>query len=74
MSDLSAIPEAELLNDLEETNADIELCKEALSQGVFIYSGGRVRERLEANQEIKAKIEAELKRRGIARAEGEVGE
>lgn len=65
MVDLADISTAELLSDLVETNADIELCKTALMMEVTAYSGGLVADRLKVNERIKAIIKAELERRGV---------
>lgn len=62
--DITKIPKDELRKDLDETYGDIIDCEAALKLGIKTYGNGKsVKERLEANQSIRAKIEAELKRR-----------
>jgi hypothetical protein len=65
MEDITKIPTAELIDDLRDGLDDIAVCKTALREGVTSYSGGSVEHRLKVNEIINAKIEAELKRRGV---------
>lgn len=60
-TDIAHIPTAELLQDLVDTIEDIRVCRTALSIDIRTYGDGNsVAERLEVNQKIKTKIEAEL--------------
>ena len=64
MTDIMTIPDAELKKDLDETFGDILTCQAALKLGIETYANGEsVRRRLDTNEKIKDKIEAELKRR-----------
>lgn len=63
MADIKTIPTPELVKDRYESIDDIGLCKKALENGITVYSGGTVRERLRVNEEIVRKIDDELKRR-----------
>jgi len=53
----------ELIRDREESILDIRVCESAMKVGVYKYSGGWVKDRLEVNRKIVEKIDAELKRR-----------
>jgi hypothetical protein len=63
MADITQLPIDELLDDLGDTYADIERCKNALREGAQVYSGGSVKDRLRVNEEIRDMIRAEIKRR-----------
>lgn len=60
---IQQIPIDKLLQDRADCLSDISICNWALLLDVTEYSGGSVQRRLEVNQEIVAKIEAELWRR-----------
>jgi len=62
---IKKIPTSELIDDLYDTVADIELCEMAVTHGVKEYSGGSIQERLIENKIIEGKIRKELWRRGI---------
>jgi len=67
MINITTIPLSELKNDLAETVIDIKVCDLALLHGIVTYSGGQsTSERLRINKEIKAKIEAEIDKRGLS--------
>lgn len=69
MEDITKIPHTELMKDKHESLADITVCKSALDMGVTTYGKGRsVQRRLEGNQGIVKKIDAELARRLAAAA------
>ncbi len=61
--DITKIPDEKLQKDLEDSRGDVSVCKIALYNGVKFYSGGSVQSRLEVNEKIIVKIEAEQKRR-----------
>lgn len=64
MSDISQIPQQELLDDRAASAADIEVCKLALLHGVKKYGNGHsVESRLNKNQNIINVINKELARR-----------
>ena len=63
MVDITTIPTSELEKDLFESNQDIAVCETALTLEVSSYSGGSVKERLEANKHFVKVITAELERR-----------
>lgn len=63
MVDITTIPTSELEKDLLESNQDIAVCETVLTLGVSQYSGGSVKERLEANRYFVKVITAELERR-----------
>ena len=63
MKNLSAVQTWELLLDLEASIKDIEVCEEALLQGITNYSGGSVSDRLEKNKGFVDVICEELKLR-----------
>ena len=64
--DITRLPLEELLDDKQASLADIKLCEDALKIGADTYGFGQsVKKRLKVNQLIVAKIDAELKRRGI---------
>lgn len=64
MEDITKIPHTELMKDKHESLADIDVCRTALDMGVTTYGNfQKVRERLEGNQDIVRKIDAELSRR-----------
>lgn len=66
MSDLTNIPDEQLIDDYIETLGDIGICEFALGLGTKFYGKGlSIEERLKENQNIKATIEAEAKRRGL---------
>ena len=66
MTDLREIPPAELKADYSKSVAEIQICEIALNQGVNHYSGDKsVAYRLKTNQQIAAKIRAELDRRAL---------
>jgi hypothetical protein len=64
--DLSKIPSDKMLNDWLEVLKDIALCEKALELGITEYHGNSVQERLDANKQARATIEAELEIREIA--------
>jgi hypothetical protein len=67
MTDLAKLTTRELYKDLEETDDDIANCQKAVDMGILEYGDGfSVAERLEANRDIAAIIEAELERRHAA--------
>jgi hypothetical protein len=72
-TDLSHIPNQELLSDLCETQLDIQLCREALSLGILEYSGGKVINRLQDNKEILTRIRREIEGRKIPLVQIETG-
>jgi hypothetical protein len=61
---IADIASSELRTDLVDSYRDAEVCRAALKVGVVQYSGGSVANRLKANEEMIALIEAELMRRG----------
>ena len=63
--EINLISTEELLKDKQESLADIEICRKALSllPPIETYSGGSVQDRLEINQRIVEKIEKELTQR-----------
>lgn len=61
--DIKTISLHELVQDKQESLADIEICKQALAIGIHEYTRGRVQDRLETNIKIVEKIDEELKRR-----------
>jgi hypothetical protein len=63
MTDITTIPEAELRKDLQDSHDDIARCKIQLFLGITSYNGNSYQERLDTNQRIIEKIEAELARR-----------
>lgn len=64
MADITEIPTAELLLDLQESLDDITTCNNALKVGVLTYGNGEsTRYRYDVNLRIVEKIRAELKRR-----------
>ena len=54
-----------MVEDRQASLKDIEVCEQALRVGITRYSTGDVRERLEVNQKIVGRIDAELLRRGV---------
>ena len=60
---LSLIPIETLNKDLLESKEDILVCQQALDLGIFNYSGGSVKERLEDNKRFIEIITKELNRR-----------
>lgn len=66
MVDITIVPDGELRYDLAETEQDIEICLFALASGMTHHKDGfPVRERLEINQKIAAKIKDEMVQRGM---------
>lgn len=66
MSDITTFSYAELLADRDASEQDIRLCQFALSCGYTHHKDGcQVQERLEVNQNIIKKIDAELERRKV---------
>jgi hypothetical protein len=63
MKDLTTIPTDELKKDLLESKEDILVCQQALDLGIFNYSGGLVKDRLEDNKRFIEIITKELDRR-----------
>lgn len=62
--DITTAPVSELLGDFLDCQADIALCRFALTMGVTTYGDGcEVQERLERNQIVFDLINAELARR-----------
>lgn len=53
-----------LMQDRKESVSDVGVCTCAILNGIKEYSGGSVQERLDTNNKIIEKIDAELKRRG----------
>ena len=68
---ITTIPEEELQKDLQDSKADIALCKTVLELGIFEYYGGFVQVRLISNRQIVKAIEAELARRNKTTAEAQ---
>lgn len=67
MEDITKMPHTELMKDKTESLAFIEVCQSALDMGVTTYGNGKsVQRRLEVNQGIVRKIDAELARREAA--------
>lgn len=62
---IKTIPEDELRKDLQDSYADITLCKVVLQLGIVSRNGESVQDRLTINQQIVVIILAELARRGI---------
>ena len=60
---IRAIPLVELLNDKAASKADIEQCSMGLLQGLMRINGTRLGERIDVNQQVIEKIDAELERR-----------
>lgn len=64
MEDITKIPHTELMEDKHTSLADIDVCRAALGMGVTTYGNGKnTQRRLEVNQDIVKKIDAELARR-----------
>ena len=63
MTDLSNIPQEELLKDFDESLDDVLVCAKALEEGIKFYSSGSVLERLEKNTLFVRMIFAEVQRR-----------
>ena len=63
MKDLTTISTDELKKDLSDSEKDILVCQQALDLGIFNYSGGSVKERLEDNKRFIEIITKELNRR-----------
>lgn len=61
--DITKLPLEELKMDQAEAIKDAWWCECALSLGITKYSGGSVRERMETNKAIAARIQAEIERR-----------
>lgn len=60
------IPDEELERDRKDSIADIDICRAALSIGYHTHRDGLpVQERIDGNQKIIAKIEAERARRKV---------
>lgn len=69
---IRAIPLVELLNDKAASKADIEQCSMGLLQGLMRINGTRLGERIDVNQQVIEKIDAELERRNHEQAESDV--
>jgi hypothetical protein len=63
MKDITTIPIEILERDLQDSKKDILVCEIALVAGISEYSGGSVKERLEANKHFVEVITKELTRR-----------
>lgn len=61
--DITKISLDKLKKDKEDSLQDITVCKNVLAFGVRKYPGESIKERLDTNKKIVAKITAELKRR-----------
>lgn len=61
--DINKIHTDELLTDKAAAFEDYLLCELAIERGITEYSGGKVSDRLERNQEVIDTIDAELARR-----------
>jgi hypothetical protein len=69
MEEIAKIPYTELIRDRDESVADISVCETALSLGITTYGDGKsTQRRLEVNQGVVEKIDAELARRKQAAA------
>jgi hypothetical protein len=64
--DITTISTKTLEEDLQASRNDIETCETALSVGITSYSGGSVKERLEANKHFVQVISKELDRRRVS--------
>ncbi len=62
-TDITKIPQQDLLNDRAASLSDIKICELALLHDIQEYSKGGVQERLKINQGIVAVIDKELVRR-----------
>ena len=60
---LALIPLETLKKDLLESKEDILICQQALDLDITTYSGGSIKERLEANKHFIKIITKELDRR-----------
>ena len=63
MTDITTISTETLEKDLQESKNDISICQQALDIGITNYSGGSVKDRLEANKHFVEIITKELNRR-----------
>ena len=61
--DIKTITTEKLLEDRRESVEDVGNCRLALDVGVKEYSGGSVKARLETNERIIKRIDAEIQRR-----------
>ena len=66
MTQIRDIPTGELVADLAKTDVDMLICEIALKVGVTEYDSDKsVKYRIKTNQQIAAKIRAELDRRAL---------
>jgi hypothetical protein len=76
MADITEIPLDELLADRDASVQDIRICNLALASGVTHHRDGfPVKERIDGNERIISKINAELAlRAALSSARGDAGE
>jgi len=63
MPDIKTIPTDKLEKDLFESKIDIANCEAAIATGILSYSGGSIKDRLDANRGFVNVITPELERR-----------